>query len=71
MTNLSRQIVRSIAIVFNVAASAYYVLLWRIFLRSGVILWMPSLLTLTPVLALIALMWTPKPRAVMNRVRRR
>jgi hypothetical protein len=62
MANLPRQIVRSIAIAFNVAATAYYVLVWRMFVRSGVILWMPSLLTLAPVLALIALVWTPKHR---------
>jgi predicted RNA-binding Zn-ribbon protein involved in translation (DUF1610 family) len=59
----SRQILRIIAIVFNVAATAYYVFLWRQFLHIGVVLWMPSLLTLAPVLGLIALVWTPEQSA--------
>jgi hypothetical protein len=67
VTNLSRQVVRSVAIVLNVAASAYYVEMWRLFLRSGVVLWMPSLLTIAPLLALVALIWMPQgDRTISN-----
>jgi hypothetical protein len=67
MTNLSRNVIRAGAIIFfNVVASAYYAETWRLFLRSGVSLWMPSLLTIAPVLALVALIWMPPDRPISN-----
>jgi hypothetical protein len=66
MRNLSRQVIRGGAIIFILVASAYYAETWRLFLRSGVSLWMPSLLIIAPVLALMALIWMPRDRPISN-----